>query len=103
MIVEIAQSKLQLGMYIHSLGTSWFNHPFLRSQFLLQTEEEGAAILSAGIRSVWVDTTKGRGPGDITSPRQGESAAADVNDETLDTNERWYPPQTKSLRWNSRA
>lgn len=46
-------------MYVHKLGTSWLNHPFFRTSFLLTDPADIRRIHDAGIREVWIDEDKG--------------------------------------------
>ena len=46
-------------MYIHDLETSWVNHPFLASHFLIKDEATIQRIASAGIREVVIDSALG--------------------------------------------
>lgn len=58
-ITHIPASALRVGMYIHKLGGSWLQHPFLRTSFLLTDEKDIRAILDAGIEDLWIDESKG--------------------------------------------
>lgn len=46
-------------MFIVKLGGSWIKHPFLRSSFLLDDNNDIKRILQAGIKDVWIDEEKG--------------------------------------------
>jgi HD-GYP domain-containing protein (c-di-GMP phosphodiesterase class II) len=46
-------------MFIHDLDCSWIEHPFVRSRFLLTSEEEIRKIHAAKIRRVVIDCGKG--------------------------------------------
>ena len=46
-------------MYLHKIGGSWLQHPFLRNSFLLTDPEDVRRILESGIDSVWIDESKG--------------------------------------------
>jgi len=46
-------------MFIQKLGGSWIKHPFLRSSFLLEDDNDIKRILRAGIKDVWIDEIKG--------------------------------------------
>lgn len=64
---EIEIGQLCLGMYVHKLGTSWLDHPFVRSSFLLETQEDLRKIQDIGISTVWIDESKGLGLGESTA------------------------------------
>src|SRR5690606_5402540 len=38
---------------------SWMDHPFWRSRFLLETEEDLKSIHASAIKELWIDTSKG--------------------------------------------
>lgn len=59
MIKKVPVAALKPGMYIHDLSSDWMSHPFLRSQFLLKSDEEIHKISQAGIKEVYIDTSKG--------------------------------------------
>ena len=46
-------------MFLHKIGGSWLQHPFLRNSFLLTDPEDVRKILESGIDSVWIDESKG--------------------------------------------
>lgn len=60
-ILQIPVSRLRVGMYLHKLGGSWLDHPFLRNSFLLEDPKDLQRILASGIQSVWIDTSRGLG------------------------------------------
>ena len=47
-------------MFLHEFCGSWMEHPFWRSQFLLQDPQDLARIRQTSIQEVWIDTGKGR-------------------------------------------
>ncbi len=59
MIKKIPLSELKPGMYIHDLNVGWMDHPFLRNQFPVNTEEELTRIRATGVREVYIDTELG--------------------------------------------
>lgn len=61
-MLRVRKEDLRLGMYIESLEGSWFDHPFWRSKFLLEKDEDLHALQSSGIESVWIDESKSLGP-----------------------------------------
>jgi putative nucleotidyltransferase with HDIG domain len=54
-IKKIAASELRPGMFVHHLDCSWWDHPFLRSSFLVHDRDAVAEILAAGVRDVYID------------------------------------------------
>ena len=73
-------------MYIHKLGGSWMQHPFLRNRFLVTDPADIKTILASGIEEVWIDCSKGDCPsGECTRPPEeaaeqgcGDMAVASV-------------------------
>lgn len=57
-------------MFIHDLDAKWMEHPFFSSRFLVVDEKSIQRIASAGLRHVYIDTSRGK---DVNS---GMSAAA---------------------------
>jgi putative nucleotidyltransferase with HDIG domain len=46
-------------MYIHDLGCTWIDHPFIRNRFKIENASMLNKIIDAGIESVAIDTTLG--------------------------------------------
>ncbi|NQD92637.1 HD-GYP domain-containing protein [Pseudomonas sp. CrR25] len=59
MLKRIFVTELLQGMYIHELCGSWMEHPFWKTQFLLNSAKDLQRIRDSGIREVWIDTHKG--------------------------------------------
>jgi HD-GYP domain-containing protein (c-di-GMP phosphodiesterase class II) len=49
-------SELRVGMYV--ILTSWIDHPFLKSQFLIESKSQIKQIVESGYRNVRVDPSK---------------------------------------------
>ncbi len=60
MLRKIQTSQLELGMFIHSMEGSWFDHPFWRSRFLLDDEAQIEHILSSDVARVTIDESRGK-------------------------------------------
>lgn len=60
MIKKIRTSELRIGMYVDSLDCKWMDHPFVTSHFPVKDSKVIQKIASAGIRSVSIDTGKGK-------------------------------------------
>ena len=71
-------------MYLHMIGSSWLEHPFLRSSFLLEHEKDLNRILESGIQTVWIDESRGLSIDDVEDEQEqdvdahGISAADDA-------------------------
>ena len=59
MLKRIAVAQLQSGMFVQELCGSWMDHPFWKSAFLIDHEEDLRRILDSGIKDAWIDTDKG--------------------------------------------
>lgn len=57
-VIPIPAADLRVGMYVHKLGSSWLNHPFLRGSFLLTDPQDISRIVEAGIEQVWIDPAR---------------------------------------------
>lgn len=58
-IKKIALEQLRPGMYVHDLDCGWLNHPFLLNRFLVADEAVVQKIADAGIRALYIDTSRG--------------------------------------------
>ena len=59
MIKDINSTQLLVGMYIHKLHCKWIDHPFAKSQFLIDSENDVKKIIKAKIKRTSIDTSKG--------------------------------------------
>jgi putative nucleotidyltransferase with HDIG domain len=58
MIKKIAIQELTLGMYVQELHSSWMNHPFWKTSFLLDDLEDLQKIRDCGVKEVSIDLSK---------------------------------------------
>ena len=58
-IKKIALEQLKPGMYVHDLDCGWLQHPFLLPRFRVNDEGAIQKIANAGIRSLYIDTSRG--------------------------------------------
>jgi putative nucleotidyltransferase with HDIG domain len=58
-IKKIQIAELTPGMYVSDLGAGWMDHPFLRNNFAVTDTTVIEKIVEAGIREVYIDTTRG--------------------------------------------
>lgn len=49
-------------MYVCGFEGSWFDHPFLRSRFLITTEEQLSRVVTSRVAAVLIDDQAGIGP-----------------------------------------
>ncbi|MDN4053712.1 HD-GYP domain-containing protein [Massilia sp. YIM B02763] len=73
MLKTLDSSQLRVGMSIHDLDCGWMEHPFVRSRFVITSEEEIRRIRLAGIRGVTIDCERGL---DVADAPTVEEAAA---------------------------
>jgi len=59
MLKRIPVAHLKLGMFIEELCGSWMEHPFWRTSFLLDDDEDVRRLVESGIHEVWIDTSRG--------------------------------------------
>ncbi|PKG39956.1 HD-GYP domain-containing protein [Psychromonas sp. Urea-02u-13] len=59
MLKKISVTELKEGMYINDLKCGWLNHPFALNRFKLEKASDLAKIISAGVKSIEIDTNKG--------------------------------------------
>lgn len=84
-IKKIALEQLRPGMYVHDLDCGWLHHPFLFNRFLVADEAVVQKIAEAGIRALYIDTSRGDDVEDaltqsavIRQLRQGIVSLADL-------------------------
>lgn len=58
-IKKIETAELRVGMYVHKLGASWVDHPFLRNQFKIKQLSDINKIRKSAIKTIYIDTDKG--------------------------------------------
>lgn len=92
MIKRIPIELLRVGMYVHSLNRGWIDHPFLRSQFWLESDDQISRIRALGVDEVEVDTTLGR---DAPSAPSASEVAQDLRP-VFDATARQRPPRFKA-------
>jgi len=71
MLVRIEPGEVRIGMFIQAFEGSWFDHPFWRSRFVVETDEEVLRIKTASIRALVIDRSRSRVPipsGDAAEP-----------------------------------
>ena len=60
MLKHIELSDLELGMFVHKFEGSWFDHPFWKSNFLIEDHKRLQTLKSSNLRGVVIDTSKGK-------------------------------------------
>lgn len=72
MLKKITVDQLTLGMHIHEFCGSWMDHPFWRTKFILDSDEDLRQIRNCGIHELWIDVQKGL---DVAGPTKQEAEA----------------------------
>lgn len=76
MRVTITASQLRLGMYINAIDTSWWEHPFWRSSFLLRRQSDLDKIVASDFQRIEIDTARGLSPEPAALPVDAASPAS---------------------------
>ena len=84
MLVRIEAEDVEIGMFIHAFEGSWFDHPFWRSYFRVETHEQLRRIRNSGIDGLVIDAARGLAPradrqadGDPAKTRRAPSRASE--------------------------
>ena len=56
---KISCDQVKSGMYILKFGGSWFDHPFWRAKFLIETDEDVRRVHESGAPYVMIDEERG--------------------------------------------
>lgn len=67
MLKRIPVKDLRMGMFITELCGSWMEHPFFKTKFLLDDQQDFDTLMNSGIKEVWINTEKGLDTDTITS------------------------------------
>jgi putative nucleotidyltransferase with HDIG domain len=82
MLKKIRVEDLRLGMHIHEFCGSWMEHPFWRTNFIVDDPEDIRRVAESGIHELWIDIAKGADVGTNLAAESEEHAEAAVT-ETL--------------------
>lgn len=103
MIKKIKANDLCCGMFIHDLDCKWLDHPFMRSQFQIESESDIKKIIEFGLQHVYIDTDRGEDLSlekiqfnEETPPPSYETQVFDMGE--LSTPARTTPIQTELVR-----
>lgn len=78
MLKRIAVKDMTLGMFICEFCGSWMEHPFWKTKFLLEDEQDRQAILASGIKELWIDVDLGADVEDSTAIKTSEEVARET-------------------------
>ncbi|QCB55197.1 HD-GYP domain-containing protein [Sphingopyxis sp. PAMC25046] len=62
MLVRIEPQDVEIGMFVHAFEGSWFDHPFWRRYFRIETQEQLDRIRNSAIDGLLIDDQLGIGP-----------------------------------------
>lgn len=91
MLVRIQREDVEIGMFVHAFEGSWFDHPFWRRYFRIETEEQLDRIRNSAIDGLLIDDALGVGlreaaaatkPEREPGPRRKPAARKKFRDET---------------------
>lgn len=66
MLKNVELSDLEMGMFVHKMEGSWFDHPFWKANFLIDDPKRLELLKSSKLRGIIIDTAKGK---DVGTPR----------------------------------
>jgi putative nucleotidyltransferase with HDIG domain len=78
MLKRIAVRDVRMGMFITELCGSWMEHPFFKTKFLLEDNQDLESLIKSGIKEVWINTDKGLDADEIVPGK----TLSDIEDET---------------------
>src|SRR5690606_9569420 len=81
---QISVSDVTLGMYIHELCGSWMDHPFWKSGFLLDSQEDLQRLKQSSVTQVWIDISKGLNTSQGVSAAEADALAMDVLEQAVE-------------------
>jgi len=68
MLRRVALDDVRIGMFVHAMEGSWLQHPFWRSRFLLDSEQDLRRLRDSDIPGIIIDDERGVAPAAGTAP-----------------------------------
>lgn len=65
---SIKPTDVEIGMFVESFEGSWFDHPFWKTNFLVETEEQLLRIRGASVSGLRINESRGRGMAEGCAP-----------------------------------
>lgn len=81
MLKRIKTQQLQVGMFVARVGGPWLEHPFWRSRFLVNSQEQIDQMIASKVEEVWIDLLKGKGVPHVPQVATGSLTVTPVADE----------------------
>ncbi len=78
MLKKIPVTSVVLGMHIHEMCGSWMDHPFWRSGFLLDDQQDLIRLRNSSVTEVWIDISKGLDAKDGITQEQAQQQAQEI-------------------------
>lgn len=79
MLKKVRVEELRLGMHLQSLCGAWLDHPFWKTQFVLNDPADLVKLRQSGVGECWIDVSKGLDvappPGPAVRPLGSEPSA----------------------------
>lgn len=91
MLVRIEPEDVEIGMFIHAFVGSWFDHPFWRSNFRIETSEQLERIRNSGIDGLMIDADRG------IAPPEGRQASKSEEGQRRTPLRSWATPRANIL------
>ena len=76
MLVRISPEDIEIGMFVHAFEGSWFDHPFWRRHFRVETLDQMMRIRQSQIDGLIIDTGRGRTAHGSEDARAAQPAAS---------------------------
>jgi HD-GYP domain-containing protein (c-di-GMP phosphodiesterase class II) len=76
MLKRVDLSELEVGMFVQKMDGSWFDHPFWKSNFLIEDHKRLEILKSSKLRCVVIDTSRGKDVSAPVSPARAPTGAA---------------------------
>lgn len=96
MLVRIQPEDVEIGMFVHAFEGSWFDHPFWRSNFRIETLAQLERIRRSGIEALMIDVDRG-----ISPPGAGQANQFE-KDRHQKPSQSWAKPRANVLAIQSR-
>jgi putative nucleotidyltransferase with HDIG domain len=97
MLKKIHVADLRLGMHIHEFCGSWMEHPFWRTNFVIDDPDDIRRVVDSGIDELWIDVAKGADVLSNVPVVSEEEAEAAVTEALSAAAERVEPPTRTSM------
>ncbi len=76
MLRRLVLNELDVGMFVHKMEGAWFDHPFWRSKFLIETGDQLVTLQSSKLSAVIIDTERGKDIEETVSAKSGHCAGS---------------------------